>query len=280
MKDRTYGYVRVSTDKQAEDKTVSLKVQRKRIAATCEIKKWNLVGFFADEGKSGDDISRDGLWKMFRHAAKGRMDRIVVAYRDRLMKDAGYLEKALRFFAAVRVEVYLSDMGMGVTADTDFSVEFIVQTLGGMDSMMLKMTRAKVTDALAYLKEEKKIKLGKPPAGFKRASKNSPYKPTKQALEIESLSESPTAIARMKRFKVLKGKHKGKFLNWEQVERIRDNMRDWRDGTLNDRLTQESAAMRKRYKEAQIVKVKKQDRFEAKLAAMIPAEAKIRSSRL
>ncbi len=284
-KDRTYGYIRVSTEEQAKKDHVSLPEQKKRIGAICQARAndgWGtLKGFFGDEGRSGDDISRDGLWKMFEAVAAKRVNRIVVLYRDRLMRDAGYLKSTLKFFSALQVELFAGDMGLIISEANDYNADLAIKLLGSVDEYLLESIRFKVKNALSYLKE-KGVRLGKPPAGFYRANKKGAIKPTKQGLSIEALSEtlSPGEIARLKRFKVLKGKHKGKLLRVGQVERIIRNLRDWRAETLDDRLATETAAMWIRYKEAQIRKVKKQEAFEDRLRAMIPPEAKIRGSRL
>ena len=52
---KTVGYIRVSTDEQANE-GVSLDNQRKRIEAFCIAKDWELVGIYEDAGKSGKDL--------------------------------------------------------------------------------------------------------------------------------------------------------------------------------------------------------------------------------
>jgi len=55
------GYVRVSTDQQA-DEGVSLEAQKSKIAAWCELNDYELVGVYEDAGISGKNITkRPGL---------------------------------------------------------------------------------------------------------------------------------------------------------------------------------------------------------------------------
>ncbi len=280
----TCGYIRVSTEEQANEEKghISPEEQEKAIQRTCKARDWPFWKNFYDLGASGDDIRRDGLWQMFRAIKRGEVNRVVVAYRDRLMKDTGYLKLTIQFLAASQVELYAGDSGMMVSEDTGYDSNMAVSILGIVDEYGLETTRRKTRDALA-LKKAKGMRLGKPPAGFYRTGKMGNFKPRAQTLRMEGLaaSHSVEELARMG-FKVESGKHKkkGKLLNAEQIRRRLKNMKDWRGGTLDDRLKEETVAMRERYEKAQEAKVERMDEYETKLKKMIPLRARIRGSRL
>ena len=82
---KTVGYIRVSTDEQANE-GVSLDNQRKRIEAFCIAKDWELVDVYEDAGKSGKDLNRDGIQKLIKDSGKGIFDAVVVYKVDRITR--------------------------------------------------------------------------------------------------------------------------------------------------------------------------------------------------
>lgn len=90
---RAVGYIRVSTDEQANE-GVSLDNQRKRIEAFCIAKDWTLVDVYEDAGKSGKDLKRNGIQQLITDAKDSKFDIVVIYKLDRLtrsVKDLGYL---------------------------------------------------------------------------------------------------------------------------------------------------------------------------------------------
>lgn len=283
-KDRTYGYYRYSTEGQAEDDAVSPDVQIKRIERTCEAKGWNLNGYYKDEAESGDDISRNGLWSMLDDVATGKIDRVVVAYRDRLMRDRDLLSLVVKYFATFKTQIWFSDMGMGLTGEEDesmaYSLKMVLDALGNMDEIMLRIIRTKTKDALEYKAKEQGITLGRRVAGFHTPDKRK-LVPTEQLLEMEQLhlaGESIKTLARSQRFVVEGGKKEGEPLTASQIKRRLRNVKEWREGTLADRLRGETAAMRERYERLLRAKAERQKELEAMLRGRLPPE--IRSTRL
>ena len=68
---RAIGYIRVSTQGQAED-GISLDAQRAKIAAWCNLNDAELVGIFEDAGISGASMAkRDGLHAALKSTGKG-----------------------------------------------------------------------------------------------------------------------------------------------------------------------------------------------------------------
>jgi site-specific DNA recombinase len=67
---KAIGYVRVSTQKQAEE-GVSLDAQRAKIEAWCLANDYELAGIHCDEGISGTKSNRDGLLAAMAEAGKG-----------------------------------------------------------------------------------------------------------------------------------------------------------------------------------------------------------------
>jgi len=84
---RVIGYVRVSTNEQAEN-GVSLAAQEQKIRSYCKGNGWQCVRVVRDDGYSAKDLKRPGLQHILAEfpARKRRFDGIVVAKLDRLTR--------------------------------------------------------------------------------------------------------------------------------------------------------------------------------------------------
>ena len=61
------GYLRVSTDEQAEH-GVSLPSQKSRIIAYCQSQGWNLHDLYIDDGYSGKNLNRPAIQRLITDA--------------------------------------------------------------------------------------------------------------------------------------------------------------------------------------------------------------------
>lgn len=88
MKVRTLGYLRVSTDRQAEQ-GLGLEVQRAAIEDWSRSQRRRLVGITSDEGISGaaELVDRAGLASALGRLANGEAEELVVYRIDRLARD-------------------------------------------------------------------------------------------------------------------------------------------------------------------------------------------------
>jgi site-specific DNA recombinase len=79
----TIGYIRVSTEKQA-DFGVSLEMQEKKIRAYCDLNDLNLTEVICDAGISGKNLSRPGIQRVLELVKAGEVSGIVIYKLDRL----------------------------------------------------------------------------------------------------------------------------------------------------------------------------------------------------
>lgn len=95
---RVIGYVRVSTNEQAEN-GVSLAAQDQRIRTYCKANGWQCIGVIRDDGHSAKDLKRPGLQQLLEEVPRKtcRFSGIVVTKLDRLTR-------------SVRDLVYLTDI--------------------------------------------------------------------------------------------------------------------------------------------------------------------------
>jgi site-specific DNA recombinase len=89
------GYVRVSTDEQAEH-GFGLEVQEQRIRAYCEALGKPLARVYRDDGYSGGTLERPGLQAMLEAMGRGEVGTVVIAKLDRLSRS---LKNLLILFA-------------------------------------------------------------------------------------------------------------------------------------------------------------------------------------
>jgi DNA invertase Pin-like site-specific DNA recombinase len=90
---RVIGYVRVSTERQAQE-GISLDAQRSRLRAHCRAQDIALVDIVTDDGYSAKSLERPGLRQALRMLEQGKADAIIVVKLDRLtrsVKDLGHL---------------------------------------------------------------------------------------------------------------------------------------------------------------------------------------------
>jgi Site-specific recombinases, DNA invertase Pin homologs len=94
---RAIGYIRVSTDKQA-DKGCSLDAQRERITAMCVVQQADLVDIVLDAGESAKDLKRPGVERVLALVNAGQVDTVIVAKLDRLTRSVRDLADLLELF--------------------------------------------------------------------------------------------------------------------------------------------------------------------------------------
>ncbi len=87
------GYLRVSTDEQAEH-GISIPAQKSRILAYCQSQGWDLYKFYIDDGYSGKDLDRPDMKNLLHDVSAQAFDVVIVIKLDRLsrrQKDVLYL---------------------------------------------------------------------------------------------------------------------------------------------------------------------------------------------
>jgi len=99
---RAVVYARVSSAKQAG--AGNLERQRQRPEEHCRARGYEVVAVIAEQG-SGLNEKRKGLARLFKMAREGKMDLVVIEFKDRLARFGfTYIERYLNAFG-VKVEV-------------------------------------------------------------------------------------------------------------------------------------------------------------------------------
>ena len=161
---RVIGYVRVSTDQQA-DGGVSLAAQRAKLAAYCVALDLELVGIEEDAGLSAKTLARPGLQRALGAMRDGRADAILVAKLDRLtrsVRDLGALVED--WFATGRWTL----LSVADSIDTRTAAgRLVLNVLASVGQWEREATGERTRDALAHLRAEG-VQLGGAALGWTR----------------------------------------------------------------------------------------------------------------
>lgn len=147
-----FGYVRVSTEKQAIEGQ-SLDVQREQIAAICTLNGWELVDIFADEGVSASVPfrQRPAGAKLWEAIAEGAV--IIALKLDRAFRDVADAGATLKACQERGVGLVLGDLGMqDVTSGAVSALIFSIM------SAVASFERQRIAERIGEAKASQKAK--------------------------------------------------------------------------------------------------------------------------
>ena len=98
---KTVGYVRVSTDKQA-DQGVSLDAQAEKIRAMALLHDRELVDLIVDGGESAKSLKRPGMTKLLSMVDAGKVQTVIIAKLDRLTRSVKDLCELLEHIRVIQ----------------------------------------------------------------------------------------------------------------------------------------------------------------------------------
>jgi DNA invertase Pin-like site-specific DNA recombinase len=94
---KAIGYVRVSTEKQA-DFGVSLEAQSEKVRAMAVVQGSELVDVIVDAGESAKSLNRPGMARLLSLVDTGAVDTVIIAKLDRLTRSVKDLAELLERF--------------------------------------------------------------------------------------------------------------------------------------------------------------------------------------
>src|SRR5438445_1670563 len=94
---RAIGYVRVSTDKQA-DHGISLEAQEAKIRAMATVQGAEIVELIVDGGESSKDLKRPGMERLLALVDERKVQTVIIAKLDRLTRSVKDLAELLERF--------------------------------------------------------------------------------------------------------------------------------------------------------------------------------------
>ena len=156
---RVLGYVRVSTDEQA-DSGAGLEAQRAAIQRECERRGWQLVEVIEDAGFSAKDLKRPGVQAALEELERGRADALVVAKLDRL-------SRSMIDFTAVMAKAQKQGwalVALDCAVDTTTPAgEAMANVLATFAQFERRLIGQRTREALA-VKKKQGVRLGRPPS--------------------------------------------------------------------------------------------------------------------
>ena len=120
------GYVRVSTDRQAEY-GVSLDAQEAKIRAMATVQGAELIDVIVDGGESAKSLNRPGLQRLMDLVNGGKVEGVIVAKLDRLTRSVKDLCRLLELFEKRKVAL----ISVAESLDTGSAAGRLVITIMG-----------------------------------------------------------------------------------------------------------------------------------------------------
>lgn len=157
---RAIGYLRVSTDEQA-DSGAGLSAQRTAVEAEAARRGWNLISVEVDAGASGKSLAgRPHLAQALAAVSGGRADVLVVAKLDRLSRSL--LDFASLMARSQEEGWSLVALDLGVDTSTPAG-EFMAAVMASAAQWERRIIGQRTRDALAA-KRQQGVRLGRPPS--------------------------------------------------------------------------------------------------------------------
>ena len=164
---KVVGYVRVSTEEQAEG-GVSLDAQRDKIEAYAKLYDCELVEVIEDAGVSAKTLQRPGLRKALRLLRLKSADGLLIAKLDRLTRNVADLAKLITdYFGERPGKVLLSASDQIDTRSA--GGRLLLNVLTTVAQWEREVIAERTRDALRH-KKAQGIALGQVPLGFERTA--------------------------------------------------------------------------------------------------------------
>lgn len=159
---KVVGYIRVSTDKQA-DHGISLDAQRAKIQAYAVAMDLDLVGIIEDAGASAKTLDRPGLRAALSMLDKGKAEALLVVKLDRLTRSVRDLGDLVERYFATRCSL----LSMSDAIDTRTAAgRLVLNVLTSVAQWEREATGERTRDALAHKASKGEFCGGQAPYGF------------------------------------------------------------------------------------------------------------------
>src|ERR1017187_7814981 len=157
MKTKAIGYVRVSTDKQA-DRGVSLEAQVEKIRAMATVHDVELLDVLVDAGESAKDLDRPGMVRILEMVQSRAVGMVIVAKLDRLTRSVKDLAVLLEQFQR-----------RGESLDTgSASGRLVLNIMVSVSQWEREAIGERTRDAMRHMKTKLEF-VGNAPYGFRQA---------------------------------------------------------------------------------------------------------------
>lgn len=147
---KTLGYVRVSTDRQA-DFGVSLEAQEAKIRAMAVVRGVGLDEVIVDDGESAKDLNRPGAQRLLALVEGGKVDGVIVAKLDRLTRSVKDLCCLLELFEKRKVAL----ISVAESLDTGSAAgRLVITIMGAVSQWEREAIGERTRDALRHKRSQ------------------------------------------------------------------------------------------------------------------------------
>lgn len=159
------GYVRVSTDKQAEH-GVSIEAQKTKLQQYCDLHDLELVGIIEDAGFSASSLDRPGIQKALSILNSGKAQGLLVTKLDRLTRKMSDLSNLLENVFQTKSLFSVADHIDTRTANG----ELMLHLIGSLSHWELKVISERTKEAMKHKRNKGEYCGGNAPYGFRNQS--------------------------------------------------------------------------------------------------------------
>lgn len=144
------GYVRVSTDRQAEH-GVSLEAQEAKIRAMATVQGAELVEVIVDGGESAKSLNRPGMAKLLALVDARQVDAVIIAKLDRLTRSVKDLCSLLELFEKRKVAL----ISVAESLDTGSAAgRLVITIMGAVSQWEREAIGERTRDALRHKRNQ------------------------------------------------------------------------------------------------------------------------------
>jgi DNA invertase Pin-like site-specific DNA recombinase len=161
---KAIGYIRVSTDQQAE-RGISLEAQRERVRAMATVQGAELLDVIVDGGESAKSMNRPGLKRVLSLVNTGKVQAVIIAKLDRLTRSVKDLCTLLELFEKCGVGL----ISVAESLDTGSAAGRLVITIMGAVSQWEREAIGERTREALRHKRSKGQRVGNIAFGFRLA---------------------------------------------------------------------------------------------------------------
>jgi len=217
---KAIGYVRVSTDRQA-DRGVSLEVQKERVRAMATVQDFELMDIIVDGGESAKSMNRPGVQKLLSLLNDREVKAIIVAKLDRLTRSVKDLCSILELFEKPNVAL----ISVAESLDTSSAAGRLVITIMGAVSQWEREAIGERTREALRHKRNKGERVGNIPFGYRLADdrKRIEAEPTEQAVidELHDLRRNGRSLREIASILNQKGRRTRRGSEWRLESVVR-----------------------------------------------------------
>ena len=184
---KTLGYVRVSTDKQAE-RGVSLEAQAEKIRAMAVVHNAKLAEIIVDGGESAKSLNRPGMARLLAMVDAGEVQTVIIAKLDRLTRSVKDLCTLLERFERRGVAL----VSVAESLDTSSAAgRLVLNIMTAVSQWEREAIGERTRDAMRH-KRSNGERVGNIPYGFRLAA---------DGRHLEQDPGEQTVLAEIRRFR-------------------------------------------------------------------------------